>query len=188
MSTLFKNLQKLSKTKKFLVVRHPFERLLSAYRDKLEHIEGREYYYRRFGRHITYKYRKNKKENDTRLEPLFVEFLEFIAKENYFDEHWVPYHETCMPCDIKYDYILKFESLNEEMSFLLLESGLQDLIDIRLEFKNVNHRGATTKSVTENYYKDVPLSLLKKIYSVYETDFKLFFYSPEEYYLLGKSE
>ncbi|XP_033209058.1 carbohydrate sulfotransferase 10-like [Belonocnema kinseyi] len=181
-------IEKLSITKKFLVVRHPFERLLSAYRDKLEHMEGREYYYRRFGRHITYKYRQNKKENDTRLEPLFVEFLEFIAKEKYFDEHWVPYYETCMPCDIKYDYILKLESLNEEISFLLLETGLQDHIDFRVEFNNITSREATTKSVTKKYYKDVPLSLLKKIYSVYETDFKLFSYSSEEYYLLGKNE
>ena len=171
-----------------MVVRHPFERLLSAYRDKLEHIEGREYYYRRFGRHITYKYRQNKKENDTKLEPFFVEFLEFISKERYFDEHWVPYYETCMPCDIKYDYILKFETLEEERLFLLSETGLKDHIDFSFEFKNSNPRGTTTKSVIENYYKEVPLSLLKKIYSVYETDFKLFFYSPEEYYLLGKGK
>ena len=162
-------------------MRHPFERLLSAYRDKLEHLKGREYYYRRFGRHITYKYRIIKK-NNTKLEPTFTEFLEFIAKEKYFDEHWIPYYDACRPCDIKYDYILKFETFEDERLFLLLETGLLDQLNFN-EFKISSPRRATTKILIENYYKDVPISLLKKIYNVYKIDFKLFSYSPEDYFL-----
>lgn len=168
------------------MVRHPFERLLSAYRDKLEHKKGRDYYYRRFGRHITYKYRKNKKKN-TQSEPLFVEFLEFIAKEKYFDEHWIPYTEICLPCDIKYNYILKFETFEEESEFLLLQLGLQDKLDFKRQ-KNSTFQIATTKSVIKNYYKNIPVTLLKKIYNIYEKDFKLFLYTPDEYYSLGKKE
>jgi len=46
----------------FLVVRHPFERLLSAYRDKLENIRvglqhGTEHFYQKYGRRIVEKYR-----------------------------------------------------------------------------------------------------------------------------------
>lgn len=167
-------------------MRHPFERLLSAYRDKLEHKEGREYYYRRFGRHITYKYRKNKK-GITQLEPLFVEFLEFIVKEKYFDEHWIPYSEACLPCDIKYDYVLKFETFEEENKFLLLQIGLQDKLDFS-EQRNSTFYPLTTKSVIKDYYKEVPVTLLKKVYIIYEKDFKLFSYTPEEYYLLGNKE
>ena len=52
----------LTTSRKLLVVRHPFERLLSAYRDKLENsIAGREhgtlYFYRKFGAKIVQKYR-----------------------------------------------------------------------------------------------------------------------------------
>ncbi|XP_043461702.1 carbohydrate sulfotransferase 11-like [Leptopilina heterotoma] len=174
-------LQKLKKTKIFLVVRHPFERLLSAYRDKLEHKEGRDYYYRRFGRHITYKYRKNKTEN-TQSEPLFIEFLEFIVKEKYFDEHWIPYTEACLPCDINYNYILKFETFEEESRFLLQQLKLDD------KLHSLEKRNSTTKSILKNYYQQIPVKLLKKLYNIYEKDFQLFSYTPEEYYSLGKQD
>lgn len=54
--------QALRATKKLLVVRHPFERLLSAYRDKLENsVAGREHgtlhFYRKYGSKIVEKYR-----------------------------------------------------------------------------------------------------------------------------------
>lgn len=57
-----KLLQALRATKKLLVVRHPFERLLSAYRDKLENsVAGREHgtlhFYRKYGGKIVEKYR-----------------------------------------------------------------------------------------------------------------------------------
>lgn len=35
-----------------IIVRHPFERLLSAYRDKFGRIKGREYYHRKYGHKI----------------------------------------------------------------------------------------------------------------------------------------
>lgn len=52
----------LRTTKKLLVVRHPFERLLSAYRDKLENsVAGREHgtlhFYQKYGSKIVEKYR-----------------------------------------------------------------------------------------------------------------------------------
>lgn len=43
-----------------LIVRHPFERLLSAYRDKLEKREGRDYYHQRFGRYIVRLFRSKR--------------------------------------------------------------------------------------------------------------------------------
>lgn len=51
-----------------LIVRHPFERLLSAYRDKLENsVAGREHgslhFYKRYGESIVRKYRGKRKFN-----------------------------------------------------------------------------------------------------------------------------
>ena len=46
----------------FIVVRHPFERLVSAYRDKLERTHASNYltdfYYKSYGRKIVQKYRR----------------------------------------------------------------------------------------------------------------------------------
>ena len=57
------NLRKENKTEiGFIVVRHPFERLVSAYRDKLERthtpLPRLDYYYKKYGQKIVEKYRK----------------------------------------------------------------------------------------------------------------------------------
>lgn len=71
----------LNASRRLLVVRHPFERLLSAYRDKLENcVAGQEHgtlhFYRKYGAKIVRKYRsksrENKKEKKYRL--LYVSF------------------------------------------------------------------------------------------------------------------
>ena len=56
-------MQKENKTEiSFIIVRHPFERLVSAYRDKLERKHAKNYltdfYYTSYGRKIVQKYRK----------------------------------------------------------------------------------------------------------------------------------
>jgi hypothetical protein len=55
-------LQAFHSTLKLLVVRHPFERLLSTYRDKLENTrtgakEGTAHFYTKYGSRIVAKYR-----------------------------------------------------------------------------------------------------------------------------------
>ena len=57
------NLEQNNKTEtNFIVVRHPFERLVSAYRDKLERSHADNYqtdfYYKKYGQKIVKKYRQ----------------------------------------------------------------------------------------------------------------------------------
>jgi len=156
-------------------VRHPLERLLSAYRDKLEHKQDREYYYKRFGRRIALKYRQSS--NSRRLEPTFEEFLRFIVKEKYFDEHWTPYYRVCDPCAIHYDYILKFETLKRDQMFLIQDTNLSEYLYGSNYLRNINPYGATTIEILREYIKNIPRPLLKEIYKIYENDYKLFNYS-----------
>lgn len=165
----------MSKTKKFLIVRHPLERLLSAYRDKLEHMQNREYYYKRFGRRIVLKYRQSG--NTTRLEPTFAEFLQFIVSEKYFDEHWVPYYRTCEPCMVNYDYILKFETLDRDQNFFIQDANLNGYLYETNYLRNINPLGTTTRKTLDEYIKGISRSLLDEVYKIYENDYKLFNYS-----------
>ncbi|XP_032678228.1 carbohydrate sulfotransferase 11-like [Odontomachus brunneus] len=166
---------KVMKTKKFLIVRHPLERLLSAYRDKLEHMKGREYYYKRFGRRIAFKYRLPG--NETKLEPTFEEFLRFIVNEKFFDEHWTPYYQTCEPCAVRYDYILKFETLDRDENFFIQDANLSEHLYEKNYVRNMNPYGTTTREILSEYIKKIPRSLLEEIYKIYENDYKLFDYS-----------
>ena len=105
---------------RFLIVRHPFERLLSAFRDKLERIGARsslvqDRYYNLYGRKIVEKYREKaiqkfgpdffsvannfgspvKVENRTTgVLPSWWEFVQWITDADQtkhdMDEHWRP--------------------------------------------------------------------------------------------------
>ena len=74
----------MQETFRFMVVRHPFERILSAYRDKLEDLsrdlEARDgYYYTVYGKQIVAEYRDKKDKNLTNvLEPTWREFITYI--------------------------------------------------------------------------------------------------------------
>ncbi|XP_018314956.1 carbohydrate sulfotransferase 11 [Mycetomoellerius zeteki] len=188
----------LTTSRKLLVVRHPFERLLSAYRDKLENsIAGREhgtlYFYRKFGAKIVRKYRK---ENFTEprsnqvirredvpppagVEPTFREFVEYMIKTDlgsYGDDHWMPYYLFCTPCLVKYDIIAKVESLWRDQVYAINKLGLQDKIEPRWRHSN---RYANASKI---YFSQLNREMVRRLYEKLRLDFELFDYSPDVYY------
>jgi len=171
---------------RFMIVRHPFERILSAYRDKLEHKKDREFYYRRYGLQIVKSQRKANSTFANRAEPTFVEFLKYLVKMRFFDEHWRPFTAECAPCEMNYQIILKMESLEEEQLFLATKLKLLDYLfalnSTGLLLQNINPNGRTESKYAEQYYRDVPKQLLQQVYMLYEADFRLFDYSPDKYF------
>ena len=122
---LSKNLNKqfMPVSLKFLVVRHPFERVISAYMDKLEDytrdLKYRGgYYYAMYGADIVAKFRQKYQEKFPKnplfmkKEPSFVEFIEFLIETpvSKYDEHWKPQFILCPPCHFKFDVIAKMET------------------------------------------------------------------------------
>ena len=104
---------------KFLIVRHPFDRLLSAYRDKFE--LKNQYFHDNFGARIVAKYRRLGLERfgtefynlngsyvgcplgDTECQskrglgstPTFWEFVKSLLEDQISDGHWNPIYSTC---------------------------------------------------------------------------------------------
>jgi chondroitin 4-sulfotransferase 11 len=176
----------VSEMTRFIIVRHPFERILSAYRDKLEHREDREFYYRRFGSEIVKSQREVNSTFANRAEPTFVEFLKYLVNMKIFDEHWRPFTVECAPCEMNYQIILKMESLEEEQLFLATKLNLLDYLltlnSTGLLMHNTNPNGRTEHNYAEKYYREVPKQLLQQVYMLYEADFRLFDYSPKIYF------
>ena len=92
----------------FIVVRDPFERLVSAFLDKISKRytpESREW--ETFGEiqvHIREHYRRTQREG---LIPTFPEFAEFVTKNTTvlspkINNHWKPIYYNCAPCIEKY--------------------------------------------------------------------------------------
>jgi len=191
----------------FLIVRHPFERLLSAYRDKLQFALPHTFH-QKLGNAIIRKYRKAvsyervddnahhplmnsvhshqqsgkpKKATGTRWPtfPEFVDFLLFEAKHGAdLDMHWTPITNFCTPCQVKFDIIAKFETLEEDQRFLIDKAGLSTAI--RPEHKN-SGKGKNTNELLLSYYAQLTKSQVKGLFQVFKYDFELFDYNPDEY-------
>ncbi|KAL2747196.1 carbohydrate sulfotransferase 11-like isoform X1 [Vespula maculifrons] len=188
----------LRSTKKLLVIRHPFERLLSAYRDKLENsVAGREHgtlhFYQKYGAMIVRKYRnKNfvKPQDDqvivrknvppaAGIEPTWREFVEYLINTdlaNYSDDHWIPYYLYCTPCLVKYDIIAKVETLSRDQIYALNKLGLDKRI------KPTWRHGSGYTNASSIYFKQLSRKMVERLYEKYRLDFELFDYSAEDYY------
>ena len=101
----------------FLFVRHPFERVLSAYRNKLQDPYNTQFQ-RAYGSQVLRMLRKNLTDVEYKAgkNVTFSEFVEYIItthnKQGYagLNEHWNSVHQLCNPCRIKYDFCLLYTS------------------------------------------------------------------------------
>lgn len=162
---------------KFVFVRHPFERLLSAYRNKFENNYVRSSYFQsRFGRYIVKNFRPNpsKSSLDKGNDVTFTEFAAYLtAPENTtFNEHWKPVYNLCRPCLIKYDFIGKYETLYSDSDHLLKLAGI--FPSTFPKFKPSN-----TSDQLKKYYTTLSSNTIMQLYNLYFMDFKLFNYNLE---------
>jgi hypothetical protein len=174
-----------------MVVRHPFERLLSAYRDKMENLTAEPFYYDKFGKLIVMKYRKQPIVGHP--EPTFEEFVLYLLDRVGLpgrlplpDEHWTSYYMYCTPCLIDYDLIIHLETIEQDVELLihLLNSRLQQqnasrLINDNLGWKHKTLSVAGRKSAERNlhsYYSQLDKTTVRKLYEKYRLDFELFRY------------
>jgi hypothetical protein len=190
-----------------MVARHPFDRLVSAYHDKLLQSNAMEYlrpliidYVRHGITHIPpEEYRKYFRadrlygvpDNPTLREHLdhyddyrktteignpyrvnFTEFLLYITTYGVgrVTTHWISMYHTCLPCDVKYDVILKMETLENDSHYIIDKmkaiapvSGYTDLPDLN-SFRDVKqgtwnrtmlpgfvHRTLMNRSLADEY-------------------------------------
>ncbi|KAK8735269.1 hypothetical protein OTU49_005594 [Cherax quadricarinatus] len=178
-------------TLKFMVVRHPFERVLSAYRDKLEDYERDikdrgGYYYAIYGKRIVKAYRKftSDDENHTyslRKEPTFREFVHYLLDTDVeeYDEHWRPVSLLCTPCHIRYDIIAKMETLSKDADFILYHRGLSSAV--HMEWSHKTDQTKKTSDVAKTYFSQLTSNEVKQLYYKYIIDFLMFEYELEPY-------
>ncbi|XP_029470674.1 carbohydrate sulfotransferase 14 [Rhinatrema bivittatum] len=157
---------------KFLFVRNPMDRLLSAYRNKFGEVKE---YQQKYGVEIVKRYRKNPgrtKGDDV----TFSEFLRYLLDEDVerMNEHWMPVYNLCQPCAITYDFIGSYERLKEDADHVLDQVKAPAFLQFperQAWYKPV------TKEMQQYFLCKTPPGLVKELMPKYILDFSLFAYS-----------
>ena len=188
----------------FMVVRHPFDRMVSAYRDKLE--RNNAWFQKLYGQPFVSKYRQQAVEvlgidffNETNnfgtvmkvpkngrrssQLPSFWEFAQSVIDRYKMNVHWVPITEFCSICDplnIKaFKYFLKFENLDHEEMLFVNENHWETTI-AKTEKLNKNWSGNLYgNDLTRLYFSILSDQQINKLYEFYKQDFLLFKYKFE---------
>ncbi|XP_033745114.1 carbohydrate sulfotransferase 11-like [Pecten maximus] len=165
--------------KKVIFVREPLERLLSAYRNKF--MEKSDYFHRRFGRRIIKRYRENPSAASVELgnDVQFIEFIKYITDSNTvmregYNEHWAHYSGLCHPCLIQYDYIGKYETIDQDIDQILRDLRIDKII--KFPPRGATYKRKKTKDTMADFYGKIPPSHLRLLWKIYVNDYKLFGY------------
>ncbi len=175
---------KLSYYLKFMFVRHPYERLLSAFRNKLEHTYS-DYFRNRFGRKIIKQLRQNPSNESLEKghDVTFTEFLIYITNLNTsdhkreFNEHWRPIFDLCLPCFVNYDVIGNYETLHNDAQLVLWKAHFIDLI--KFPKREETYSNQPSSDLIMQYYSNISQDLMNKIAMVYSEDLQLFQYNQQ---------
>ncbi|KAM4721584.1 carbohydrate sulfotransferase 8 [Rhinophrynus dorsalis] len=165
---------------KMIFVREPFERLVSAFRDKFEHANN--YYHPVFGKAIISRYRRNATKEALRTGSgvNFKEFIQYLLDVHRpvgMDIHWDHVSRLCSPCLIDYDFIGKFESMEEDANFLLhLIGAPKNLTFPRFKDRHSNEE-RTTNKIAQQYFAQLSPSERQRTYDFYYMDYQMFNYS-----------
>ncbi|XP_059924019.1 carbohydrate sulfotransferase 14 [Gadus macrocephalus] len=160
---------------KFLFVREPMERLLSAYKNKFGEIEM---YQKRYGVEIVKRYRKGQGAKGPAVkgdDVTFAEFVRYLLDEDVerMNEHWMPAYNLCQPCAVSYDFIGSYENLQRDAEYVLRRVGAPD--HIRFPVRQPWYKPVTAETL-QYYLCSLPQKLLKDLLPKYILDFSLFTY------------
>ncbi|XP_067646294.1 carbohydrate sulfotransferase 11 isoform X1 [Eurosta solidaginis] len=167
----------------FMIARDPFERLLSAYRDKMVFAIPHSYH-DKLGRRIVRKYRRKNMDMNSPKYPTFSEFVRWLLDQtrhsnSQIDMHFVSSTMFCTPCVINFDVIMKFDTLDEDQLYLINKTGLSRVI--APEWRNAG-KGKNTQELLQSFYSKLTPKEMNGLYQYYKYDFELFNYSATSYF------
>jgi len=176
-----------------IIARHPLERLVSSYKDKIAGaLPGT--VHDKLRRRITLKYRNADhlpkdiqglpslpKVRNLPVEfiPTFGEFvqhvLDEVEAEHEPDMHWAPVYSFCNPCQVKINTIAKLETLEEDTDYILERIALSK-DKLHMKKRNSAPDGKNTSEHTNTFLKQIGEDLYERLIQFYRIDFDIFGY------------
>uniref|UniRef100_A0A182PK89 Carbohydrate sulfotransferase n=1 Tax=Anopheles epiroticus TaxID=199890 RepID=A0A182PK89_9DIPT len=170
-------LTSMKNTYSFIVVRDPFERLISAYEERL--LGQIHPYFKNLSHQIYKRYHDDGQEFGI---PSFQDFARYVVDQfrnkKPSDLHWRPINDLCTPCLARYDSIMKMETFAQDLEYLKNRTHLHE----KIKSVQMNHsRRDPIKRLIEKYYSQLTKQQFDDLYDIYKIDFELFQYSPDKY-------
>lgn len=152
---------------KYIMYRHPLERLVSVYRNKVQRLplsglEDEKPHYNWLRKRV-YKhthpeeYKQWFKEKGKReVNIMFQDFITYWLENNHYrtqhDEHLVPIFDLCEPCRVRYNYYGHFETFEQDAKVLIEQIGTNSTY---LRRGYYNRRYMETSVITIQLYNEL---------------------------------
>lgn len=91
--------------------------------------------------------------------------LDQVKRGSFIDMHFVAATSFCTPCLIRFDMILKFESLAEDQLYLIEKTGLKRVI--APVWRNMG-KGRKTHELQQQFYAQLTRQEMLELYEYYK--------------------
>ncbi len=140
--------------RKYIIVRHPLQRVVSGF------------------------YEVQRKHDPEGNMKNFTQALRDYIISEAFNLHWMEFYDACHPCDIKYDAILKVETLEKDIKSLNQEFHLDSdkafpVFHLNRDFHSTNH--SKYDVILRDLERGEP-ELFHELLCKYDVDMKMFGY------------
>ena len=185
-------LYKIKNYYKFMIVRNPLERLLSAFKNKIEkplnlmEFDMPSQIFDRFKEEILMQYRKDEfsrwfaSDRHVPVEVTFSEYIRWVVdtKHDNLNEHFAPTISNSHPCRIKYNFYGNFKMYNSDIA------GVARKLRVPFEYfynKSSHSPSTETRNLLDSYYSQLDKKLKQRLLQSFsdELDFYYHLY-PEE--------
>ncbi|XP_074520957.1 carbohydrate sulfotransferase 10 isoform X2 [Halichoeres trimaculatus] len=183
---------RLSTYFKFFIVRDPFERLISAFKDKfVKNPRFEPWYKHKIAPAIIRKYRKRQFDSENTTSGLhfedFVRYLGDVEGRHHLDRqfgepiiHWMTYADLCAPCEIPYSVVGHHETLDQDAPFILRAAGIDQLVSYPPIPPGITRYNRTK---VEQYFSGISKRDIRRLFARYQGDFSLFGYPNPDFLL-----
>ena len=179
---------------KMMMVRHPLERLLSAYRDKLSGVIKRDHQlvdahvddiYSNDCKIEIFKTVQSEKYSlwlrDLKLEYqiTFSDFIQFVVgmPNPKLNIHYMPVVDLCRPCDNEYDFYGAFKLFNKDAQVLISK------LEGKPEYIPGVNQTSKTAELMNTFYSELSHDLKEQLFKDWRTELEFYYYLyPEERY------
>ncbi|XP_043916189.1 carbohydrate sulfotransferase 11-like [Protopterus annectens] len=107
------------------------------------------------------------------LQTNFSEFIQHILNKGHRNNvMWAPLVSLCYPCHIKYDYIINYHFLREEMHYMMRRLGM--FVKVSYSSFDDNTFQGTFKWMTNRYFHNISKEQKKQLLQYYSPDLLAF--------------